>query len=187
MFGAGVPAALVQEKARADGEDPMVDTEAAPHLSSARAAFLCRFPGNHSWQLPLPYSHGSCPQHLHFCMQGAHSPDHAGAGTSMATWWSRKHRHCCNTPRMHHHMEFLRAGVPAAVIMQEQAEADDDDLIVATEGTATAAAGARGRGGAPGEQGALVRNILEVEQALQVSALCRSSVQPQALQVSASC
>eukprot|EP00891_Asterochloris_glomerata_P008647 jgi/Astpho2/8647/Aster-05121 len=59
------------------------------------------------------------------------------------------------------------SGVPAAVIMQEQAEADDDDLIVATEGTITAAAGPRGRGGAPGQQGALVRNILEVEHALQ--------------------
>ena len=69
-------------------------------------------------------------------------------------------------------MQYVHAGVPAALIMQEQAEADEDELVVATEGTATAAAGVRGRSNVPGEQGALVRNILEVEQALQVSGFC---------------
>ena len=96
-------------------------------------------------------------------MQGQAPAGLSGGQRSIAT---------AATPSISDCMKFVHAGVPAAVIMQEQAEADDDDLIVATEGTITAAAGPRGRDGAPGQQGTLVRNILEVEHALQVSSFC---------------
>ena len=95
-------------------------------------------------------------------MQGQAPAGLSGGQRSIAT---------AATPSISDCMKFVHAGVPAAVIMQEQAEADDDDLIVA-EGTITAAAGPRGRDGAPGQQGTLVRNILEVEHALQVSSFC---------------
>ena len=167
MCGAGIPTALVQETASADGDDHRMDTEFATHLSSASAIsvqvskqpLLTVAHTIPLWQLPATSDLG---------MKGAHSQDHAGAGTSMAARGQGSIATAA-PPCMSDHINFVHAGVPAAVIMQEQAEADDDDLIVATEGAAPAAAGARGRGGAPGEQGALVRNILEVEQALQVS------------------